>query len=318
MYEIIKYNTEEEWLKIRQQGIGGSDLAILLGASTYMSPLELWEDKRVGLGLSDNQLIFKPSVPTICAERGEALESVTLKAYQREEKCTVSNIEGVLRSKEYPFMQASLDGYVIYENKLVEIKTVSIFQEKEWGDPDDEQIPPNYYLQVQHYMIVTGFKACDVAVLFMSKDDLKIYRIQADPKTQKMIIEREKEFWDMVTNGIEPPTESRDISIKYAKSNGKSIEISPVIKCKYQQLLIVEAERKELEKEEKELKDEMKLYLENNDTLTDDGKILLTWKSSKSTNKLDTNALKEAHPDIYKKFTKEVEGSRRFLIKKEK
>ena len=361
MYEIIKYNTEEEWLKIRQQGIGGSDVAILMGLSSYMSPLELWEDKRVGLGLSDNQLIFKPTEPTICAERGKALEPVALNEYQREEKCIVNNIEGVLRSKEYPFMQATLDGYVrtdklvtiraggsggsggcgesialgtgggglanpvanedkvikFSENKLVEIKTVSIFQEKEWGDPDDEQIPPNYYLQVQHYMIVTGFKVCDVAVLFMSKDDVKVFTIQADLETQTIIIDREKDFWASVNNGIAPAAESRDISITYAKSNGKAIEINPVIKCAYKQLLIIQPKMKELKKEKEELEDEIKLYLGNYDTLTDGEAKAATWMHDKAKDELDIDALKQAHPDIYNKFTKKVEGSRRFLIKKE-
>ncbi len=315
-YKIIRYNTEEEWLKIRQQGIGGSDVAILMGLSSYMSPLELWREKVTG------ETEYTTSLP---AERGKALEPVALNEYERLTGDKVDKIDGVLRSKEYPFMQASLDGYVKDKNILIEAKSVNTFAANQWGELDQdgvcetEEIPPNYYLQVQHYMIVAGMLQCVVVVYFTAIDKIGRYPIAiAEPSVQQQIIDREKDFWAAVNNDIPPTAESRDISITYPKSNGKAIEINPVIKCKYKQLVITEAKRKELEKEETELKDEIKLYLGNDEILTDGNDTLLTWKSAKSTNKLDTKALKEAHPDIHKEFTVEKEGSRRFLIKKVK
>ena len=37
--------TQEEWLRYRKQGIGGSDVASLIGISKWKSELELWLDK---------------------------------------------------------------------------------------------------------------------------------------------------------------------------------------------------------------------------------------------------------------------------------
>ena len=34
-----------EWLKERTKGIGGSDVATVLGLNPYKTPLELWEEK---------------------------------------------------------------------------------------------------------------------------------------------------------------------------------------------------------------------------------------------------------------------------------
>jgi hypothetical protein len=51
-------------------------------------------------------------------------------------------------------------------------------------------------------------------------------------------------------------------------------------------------------------------------TLVDSqGKILATWKSSKPGARFDSKALKEAMPDIHSQFTKQTNGSRRFILK---
>jgi hypothetical protein len=52
--------------------------------------------------------------------------------------------------------------------------------------------------------------------------------------------------------------------------------------------------------------------------LTYKGKVLATWKSSKSSQRLDSKAMAAAHPDIAKDFTSTVLGSRRFLVKENK
>ena len=37
--------SKEQWLRYRKQGIGGSDVASLLGISKWKSEIELWLDK---------------------------------------------------------------------------------------------------------------------------------------------------------------------------------------------------------------------------------------------------------------------------------
>ena len=45
----ILANTEnmpyEGWLKVRKNGIGGSDASVVCGINRYRSPVELWMDK---------------------------------------------------------------------------------------------------------------------------------------------------------------------------------------------------------------------------------------------------------------------------------
>lgn len=37
--------TRADWLKLRRRGIGGSDVAAILGLSKWRTPLEVWQDK---------------------------------------------------------------------------------------------------------------------------------------------------------------------------------------------------------------------------------------------------------------------------------
>ena len=47
-------NTRAEWLKLRQIGIGGSDVAVLLGLSKWRTPLDVYNSKIEAPEESDN------------------------------------------------------------------------------------------------------------------------------------------------------------------------------------------------------------------------------------------------------------------------
>ena len=128
-----------------------------------------------------------------------------------------------LKSKQYGFMNANLDGAFIDqdENKcILEIKTTTIQNRdmlREWGYWDNEQgiwierVPDAYYCQVLHYLIVTGFdKAVIYAMLdFAYKDGQETREITIHRKDviedMKYIIAEENKFWKMLENNTPPP-----------------------------------------------------------------------------------------------------------------
>jgi len=63
------------------------------------------------------------------------------------------------------------------------------------------------------------------------------------------------------------------------------------------------------------VKSEILKFMASAERLTYKGKVLATWKSTKSSQRLDSKAMAAAHPDIAKDFTSTVLGSRRFLVK---
>jgi hypothetical protein len=55
--------------------------------------------------------------------------------------------------------------------------------------------------------------------------------------------------------------------------------------------------------------------LGDSDTLTNAGRTVATWKTAKPSARFDSAAFKEAEPELYSKFIKTGEPSRRFLLK---
>jgi hypothetical protein len=81
-------------------------------------------------------------------------------------------------------------------------------------------------------------------------------------------------------------------------------------------LKIIKEQRKALEAQEDALAAKVQGYMmESSQLATYDGRILATWKNSKSTQSFSKDLFKNSMPDIYEKFIVEQPGSRRFLLK---
>lgn len=155
LFIILENQDHASWLKARTYGIGGSDASAIVGMNPYKTNIDLFEEKigrRVPEDISD-----KPYVRygTLAEEHIRALFSMDYPEYK------VSYHENrILRSKAYPFLQASLDGELEDENGrkgILEIKTTNILQSMQYEKWKD-RIPDNYYIQVLHYLLVTGYE----------------------------------------------------------------------------------------------------------------------------------------------------------------
>ena len=155
------------WLAERRKGIGGSDVAALLGMSPWMTPFQLYLDKLGEL----------PEKPDNAAMRmGRKLEPVVREMYEEESGNDVE-VTGseVFKDDTLPFMQATLDGIVSesieVDGSMLAGMSRGVFEAKTsragagFGPSGSQEIPRAYLLQVMHYMIVTGFRWADIAVL---------------------------------------------------------------------------------------------------------------------------------------------------------
>ena len=151
--EIIKLkHNSPEWLAFRKTGLGGSDAAAILGLSPFKTNVEVWEEK---VGLREPEDISdKPEV-----KYGKQAEDLLVKLFALDypQFKVKQNKKEVYRRG---FMFASLDGELIekttkerglLENKTTEIHSATAFSK--WN----KQIPDYYYVQVLHYLIVTGW-----------------------------------------------------------------------------------------------------------------------------------------------------------------
>ena len=209
-FKVFNFRNEAEWLKGRGNGIGGSDASAVVGMNPYKSNIELFEEKtgrKIPEDISD-----KPFV--IYGKQSEAPIRELFKLDYPEYEVEHYDFR-ILQSIEYPFMQASLDGELTDQKGrkgILEIKTTNILQSmqrEKWND----RIPQNYYIQVLHYLLVTGYEFVVLRAHLVSAWDrdirtqVKHYFIERSEVQEDLEFLKQEEikFWKYVESGRKPP-----------------------------------------------------------------------------------------------------------------
>lgn len=330
--DIIKLSGDrKEWLAMRRSGVGGSDVAAILGLSPWRSPVDVWLDKT---GQTTDQ------EPNESMYWGTILEDIVAREYQERTGRKVRRVNSIIKHPSLPLL-ANIDRAVhdsgtmpvvngeFRTDTILECKTAGPYAANEWGEPDTDEIPQHYLCQCIHYLGITGVQFCDVAVLIGGRE-FKKYRICRDEELIAAIQEECAKFWrDFVVANTPPPPRTAEETIKlFPKSNEiKKVSTTDIEKAvlAYREL---QEEVKAKEEELSRLKDSICSYLCVADTLVDvTGKTLLTWKSSKSSQAVNYEAIanelfqtvgSDKAQELTKKFTFYKPGSRRFTIKKQK
>ena len=297
---------ESLWLEERRKGIGGSDIAAILGLSPWKTAYQVYQEKRKEVAS------WKGNKTT---DWGKRLEPAIRQWYSDLTGRSVRLPEKILYHSKYNFLLASLDGFTDDE-RIVEIKTAQ--WGKGWGEPGTSEIPDYYTLQVQHYMIVTGFKVADVPVS-IGGGSPELYEVSADKELQEMIIEAAAEFWQRVVKGNPPePVSYADAVARYGlnTSTGAVVAREDVLEDVLA-LRAIQIKAKELEAIQEEIKGHLIITLgDAGDTLVDEeGNQLITYKLGKGRTIFDSKMLEKEMPEIYKKYLKTGEATRRFLLK---
>jgi putative phage-type endonuclease len=298
-------NAREDWLKARTTGIGGSDVAAILGLSKWKTPLAVYQEKRGEI---------EPQADNAPMRWGRYLEPVVRQAYADETGREVRVPTDMLRHPLYEHMLANLDGFTD-DRRIFEAKTAR--SGDGWGEPGSDQIPQPYLLQVQHYMEVTGFPVADVAVL-IGGSDFRLYEVPADRELQDMLIDAEGEFWQRVQRGEPPePVTFADAVARYGKSSREGqVLAEPHVLAAVETLRAIKEQYAAIEASEETAKAIVMKALGECDTLAGpDGKTLATWRAAKPAQRFDSAAFRVAHADLYAQFVKAGEPSRRFLLK---
>lgn len=200
--------TREQWLKERKSGIGGSDASAIVGLNPYSDNIKLWEIKTNRAEQDD--ISDKPYV-----QYGVAMEDILRQSFaiKHPEFEVIHEENTIIRHPKYPFLFASLDGILINketgEKGVLEIKTSEILrsmQKEKWKN----QVPDNYYIQVLHYLNVTGFSFAYLFAELTYSDDLQMnrtYEFHRENLIDEMnyLQEKEIEFWKYVEEDKRPP-----------------------------------------------------------------------------------------------------------------
>lgn len=203
--------TREEWLESRRQGIGGSDAGCIVGANPWKSARQLWKEK-TGVDKPDD-ISDKPAVK-FGKEAEQHLRALFLLTYPQF-TCEYHEFR-MYANDRLPFIFATLDGELTDQDGrrgILEIKTTTIQQAKQWFEWDD-CIPQHYYIQILHQLL-----ACDWAeyvelfahIRYQKGEEIRAalrkFRIERQDVEQDLQIleEREIVFYKQWQDGTEPP-----------------------------------------------------------------------------------------------------------------
>jgi putative phage-type endonuclease len=297
------------WLKQRQHGIGGSDVAAIFGKSSYKDPYDIY--------LSKVNPITEASQETGLTKLGKALEPTILKEYESFKGVTLATDNpDIFKHQENQFMLASLDGLDKVNNVIVEAK-MCFYNKDQWINAGQYSIPVQYLLQVAHYCYVLNAEYADVIVYFVNEQKYQVITYVRDPNLEKAIIEGCYAFWNNHVLKKIPP-KATDLSFqsvlkdfnldKMQESHTASTQILEIIEnCNS-----LQSQMSELEKKVKSYKADIINYCQENNAKKlispETNKPLVNLISYKGRTTLDSALLKQENPEIYTRYLKESSG----------
>ncbi|WP_418806309.1 YqaJ viral recombinase family protein [Parasutterella sp.] len=325
------------WLEGRRTGIGGSDVAAVLGLNPWKTPLDVWNDK---LGLSEDKGMSEP------AYWGTVLEDTVAREFQQRTGMKVQKVTHQFVDPECDWMIANIDRAIInreiakkvrplldveeierYANITgverpintdiaFEAKTANAFTADLWGPSQEleirqnnlrtEHVIPLYYeTQIQWYCGILKLRGMYLAVL-IGGSDFRMYWIDARPDVFQVTKEKCSAFWNnyVLTKTPPEPINIEDVLKLYGRSNGKAIEAQGDLAINYGEYARLNGEIKELKKQQDAVKAKIAIDMKDNEILTLDGKKVLTYKTQTS-KRFDSDSFREDHLDDYYDYLKE-------------
>ncbi len=190
---IIAFKTREEWLKARNDGIGGSEAAAVMGVSPFESALSLFSRKH-GLmpEIQDNERMYW----------GRHLEEAIAADYMDRtgRVLTDPGPYTIYRHETFPHMFCTPDR-IIEANPpgILQIKTARPGAKTEYM----EQFPVHHQVQLQHEMICCGVSWGAFAVFFGDYEHL-YFDVDLHGRFAQVLIAQEQKFWSKVKMGVPP------------------------------------------------------------------------------------------------------------------
>lgn len=299
---------KQDWLRLRQKGIGSSDIGAVCGLNDYKSPLDIYNEKLADppIEIPDNEAM----------EWGRELEDDIATIYTRRTGKKTYRDRKIRIHPEKPFLMASVDRYAVEwvdgkrQFSILEIKTVAGYAKAKW----DNTIPLSYYCQLQHQMYVTGIHRGEFA-LGIDGHELEIIPVEYDPDFAEKQEEAAERFWnENVLKHNPPPDTVVDLEkIQADKLNKEAKIASQEIVDLHREALDLRAAKNKIEGDIESIQEKIKEFM-GRDTLlvTDENVPLATWNAIEPM--FDSERFQTEHPDLYKSYkTKKV--SRRFTLK---
>lgn len=204
-----RLKNREAWLEHRRNFIGGSDAAAIVGASKFMSNVDLWEIKTGRKEQKDISELPFVAYGTKAEEYIRELFKLDYPDYKVEYEENNSWYNDL-----FPWAAVSLDGWLTDREGrrgVWECKTTNILragQKNEW----DDQIPQGYYIQLLHELMVTGFDFAILTAQLRYSDGDNMVKVTKNYRVERadvlpdidFLINAERRFFDSIEQDKRP------------------------------------------------------------------------------------------------------------------
>jgi len=227
----------EEWYKFRSQGVGASDISVIMGTNPYKDTVKLWNEKC-------GYYVPRITEPMRYGMHTEPIAREWMNfhfGYDLQPICIEHENESIFK--------ASLDGYDELNKTIVEIKcpvnrkTIEAFK-------DSKQIHPYWIDQIQWQLALSKAERALIAIWDNETNSCLVADILADEERHELMFKKAREFWDYVKRGIQPPPP--DIKFENIEDDNLKLLVSELKK--------IVNKKKVYSEREKELKQQILCY----------------------------------------------------------
>lgn len=325
--------SREEWLDYRRQGIGGSDVAGIMGISPFRTTRDVYYDK---LNIAP---VEEEPENWVALEVGNLLENLVAKIFHKKSGFEIYQVKKMFRHPKYLFMLADVDYFVRLPDgttAILEIKTTNYNATDHWWQDGRETVPVYYEVQGRHYMAVMDADRVFFCCLYGNTEDEVIIReIKRDMGYEQEMIYLEQCFWENHVLAKDPPPYTEDgaqIMESVQRYCGPADTKAPVLELgtdmteTLMYYLRLQEEKKKAEKRSEELEKELQrmkaiLIAEMGTSCTaqcrkDGFRYTVTYNPVRKAgvDKNNLSRLKLQYPEIYEQFVTVLEY-RRFQVK---
>jgi putative phage-type endonuclease len=218
--------SREEWLKLRDLGLGGSDMGTILGYNKYMSATELLYQK---LGLHNSsveenaQMFWGTELEDVIRDKAQYLnldDQTYIENKRKGHKLrTITKFKYAIQNDNYPWLIGNIDGAINFTrrwwkmDRIAEFKTISRQSAEMW-----ETIPVYHLFQTNHYITLAEPLLREKAsVIFYLQDGSKFsgWNIPLVPNLRDEMLEMSYDFWQRVLKGREIVANEKDVDMQF-------------------------------------------------------------------------------------------------------
>lgn len=302
----------EQQLAVRATGLGGTDILAICGENDYRSAIDVYLEKRHGLGLPIPTAPPEPFEGNERTEFGHILEPVLANRYASDtgmhlvEPKDEAGENITFRHPDRPWHMGTPDrlcydgdiefkplhvlnaitgdavGHFIKTPSLIwEAKTHGMMAAKAY-DLENMTVPDDKKIQVAWYRALTGVKEADLSVL-IDTHFYRVFHIPHDQEVEDYLLEEGELFWKRIQDGVEPEPDgtkgfSRYLAQRFKLHTADMIEMPVECAKQIATYKAARADRKAADGVMKLAQQEIQLAIGGHQGLLLGRKPVVTWK----------------------------------------